>query len=303
MKKLLAAVLMFSFCTTDAGIIQKMKNVKTKVSTKLGLTKLGSKKQPDQIDNWLTNVQDIVSKIIPDVQAILNDATNEQIQTDASNLNTLLNECMKDPFIVINKKDNIDQCIESLKKQKVNVTQLSADYSSLSNVITEYKKGYNDNLNNMISAVTSVQKGWEKDSETLNIANQLSTLLNACKDDTTKVSGNLDAIQQCITQLSGELGSSHTFITNLNNGATYLKTHVEWQQRSQALSSPKKTAAENIQVVNNQLNTFANTINNKMDSTKDTSNSKSAAIINAIDAAKKVVQKAGSKTDATNAGN
>ena len=64
MKKLLAAVLMFSFCTTDAGIIQKMKNVKTKVSTKLGLTKLGSKKQPDQIDNWLTNVQDIVSKII-----------------------------------------------------------------------------------------------------------------------------------------------------------------------------------------------------------------------------------------------
>ncbi len=259
MKKLLVAVLAISFCTADAGLWQKFKNKITGKKTQ----------QVDEIGTWLSNVQGILSNMISDVQEVANNVMSWEIQNAATELNTTLTACYSDPFKIFTNKSTIDGYISTLQgkaqsntqtqqTQTVNVSKLLTDYQNLSSVITSYNTTYASNLDSILTTAKNIQTGWNGNPEISGYANQLITLSEACKSDLTKVSSNLDSIKQNVSQLSAKLGANHIYINTLNNGVTYLQTHIDLQQRSAALSNSSGT----ISTANymNKLNAVINVV-------------------------------------------
>ena len=275
MKKLLIVALTFSFCAADAGLWSKLKN-------KIKGTSSQQTQQTDAIGAWISDVQGILTNMTTDVQEVANNVMSWEIQNAATSLYTILNECFSDPFKIFANKFTIDGYINTLQEktqsntqtqqaQTVNVSKLLTDYQNLSSVITSYNTNYSNNIDNILTTAKNIQTGWNGNPEISGYANQLITLLGACKSDLTKVSSNLESIKQYVSQLSGKLGANHMYITALNNGIVYLQTHVELQQRSANLTSAsaQTTATTSSSKLNTVINVI-NTVKNLRNSTSST---------------------------------
>ena len=267
-KKLLIVALTFSFCAADAGLWQKFKNKITGKKTQ----------QVDEIGTWLSNVQGVVSSMISDVQEISKNVVNWEIQNAVTGLNTTLTACYADPFKIFANKSEIDAYIKILQgkgetkdttentktatkttaTQTVEMSKLMADYQNLSSIITSYNATYVSNLTNMITPAKNIQSGWKNSSDVSVYADQLVNALEACKGDATKVTSYLASIKQYISQLSTKLGASHVYMNTLNNGVTYLQTHIDLQQRSAALGTSSGTTSTANYM--NKLNTAINAV-------------------------------------------
>jgi hypothetical protein len=276
MKKLLVAVLAISFCTADAGLWQKFKN-------KIKGTSSQQTQQTDTVGTWISNVQGILSNMASDVQEVVNNVMSWEIQNAATSLYTVINECFSDPFKIFTNKSAIDGYISTLQgktqsntqtqqAQTIDVSKLLTDYQNLSSVIASYNTTYVSNLDSILTTAKSIQTGWAGNPEISGYANQLISLSEACRSDLTKVSSNLEGIKQCVSQLSGKLGVSHVYINTLNNGITYLQTHVDLQQRSANLTSASAQTTATTSSVTSKLSTVINAVNTVKNLQNSTSN-------------------------------
>jgi len=282
MKKLLIVALTFSFCAADAGVWSKLKS-------KIKGTSSQQTQQTDAIGAWISNVQGILTNMTTDVQEVANSVMSWEIQNAVTGLNTTLTACYADPFKIFASKSAIDEYINTLKEktqsntQTVNIGKLLTDYQNLSSVITSYNTSYSNNIDSILTTAKNIQTGWNGNPEISGYANQLITLLEACKSDLTKVSSNLENIKQYVSQLSGKLGANHMYVTALNNGIVYLQTHVELQQRSANLTSASAqttatTSSSKLNTVINVINTVKNLRNSSSNTTTGTTSTSTGGV-------------------------
>ena len=321
MKKILACVLALSFCTAtvEASFFGKIKSGATKLKSaatnkiKSGATKIKTtltgkdtatttNKADDslktEIENWLTNLKELISEVIPYAEEISKGATGST-QTSVNGLKLVLKDCKTNPFKIVGSTDGLDVYIKEIKKglgkENKDFKNLSASYDKVKEVIDAYSKNYDSNLESMNTAIKGIKEGWSSDGAITNTANGLKTEL-AAYENPIKVISDAEStkINNLISTLSSRIGSEHEYIKALTDGVAYLKNHAKYKEQSDEMAQPflkkvnnkVKNVSEGISnikrgvdSVTNRLNSVENTSIN-IDSLKNNNSIIKSAIMN-----------------------
>lgn len=145
------------------------------------------------------------------------------------------------------------------------------NYGKLVEKIKKYEEEYNKNLEDMKKVVENIKSDWQGNPN-IQIANNLGDSLDKCKKLTSVAETDLTAVQEYITMLSqsDKLGPDHEKVIALNNGMTYLKTHMKYKKKSDEMaqsflkkfSNKVKKAAQKVSNAQNKLNETAEKVSN-----------------------------------------